>query len=242
MSGVDLQVKLQKHKRKNEKEADKILAEANRILNKEAYNEKNVLNNLKNYNQLNEVIDEEDVEPELVFSTSDIRSIAIKYRLRFLDSQCCKTDFPYESVLKIEYLNETCKKNLKGFKVLGTTKFFKQKGNADNALLFAPTNHGNYYLIHQWGDDLKWYRPIINWPLRSIENLFVTLLITTLIITLSLPTYLITLDRKATYWCAYRIGIFFHLLIFNMGVTAYVTFSFSKNLSTGIWNSDKDFG
>ncbi len=108
--------------------------------------------------------------------------------------------------------------------------------------MFVPTNLGNYYLVHEWGKALKWYRKFLSWPMRNIETLFVTIIVATFIITMILPTSLITLDRKATYWCAYRIGIFFHLFIFNMGVTAYITFAFSKNLSSSNWNADKDFG
>jgi hypothetical protein len=180
------------------------------------------------------------MEPDLIFRPEEIKKIAINYRLRFVNSQCSKKEFPYEAVLKIEHLNKTHKKALNGFKLLSTAEFFKDKNNNDCALLFAPTNLGNYYLVHKWGKEYKWNRSIVNWPLRNIETIFVTLIVTTLLITLSLPTYLITLDRKATYWCAYRIGIFFHLFIFNMGVTAYVTFAFSKNLSSGVWNNDRD--
>jgi hypothetical protein len=242
MSRVDLLVKLTRCKEKKEKDADMVLQEVNRILNKELYTEKNILHNLKNYNKLVEVINEDEVDESLVFKISEIKDIALTYRLRFVDSQCYKHDFPYESVLKIEHLNATYKKSLKGFKVLSTGKFFRDKNSRDSALLFAPTNLGNYYLVHQWGEPLKWHRKYVNWPLNNIENLFVTLILTTLVITMCLPTYLITLDRKATYWCAYRIGIFFHLLIFNMGVTAYITFAFSKNLGTSIWNSEEGLG
>lgn len=242
MAGVDVKEKLEQNRQKNEKAADQVLEEVNRILSDDLYNEKNVLANLKHYAQLAELIDENDVEKERIFSLKDIRNVALQCRLRFLGSQCYKFNFPYEVVSKIEQLNKKHHKNLKGFKVLSTAGFFTSEKNTDSALLFAPTAYGNYYLVHSWGKELKWYRPYVNWPLRNIENLFITLLVSTLIITLSLPTYLITLDRKATYWCPYRIGIFFHLLIFNMGVTAYVTFAFSKNLGTSIWDQEKSFG
>lgn len=241
MKGVNIQKQLCICRLKIRREEDKLIHEVDRILHNSAFNKKNVLNNLKNYSQAFEVVDEEDVDMDLIFTISEIKEIAIKYRLRFIDSQCYKYEFPYESVLKIDYLNLTHKKSLKGFKILSTTKFFTDKSNNDNALLFAPTNGGNFYLIHTWGRELKSNRAFLKWPLKNIETLFVTLIVITFIITMCLPTYLITLDRKATYWCAYRIGIFFHLFIFNMGVTAYVTFAFSKNLSSSIWDNDKEF-
>ena len=242
MAGINLLEELATHKNKSEKDAERVLSEVNRILNQELFTEKNILNNLRNYNKLSEVIDEEEVEASNIFSTSEIKEIAIKFRLRFIDSQHYKFDYPYESVLRIEYLNDFHKKNLKGFKVLGTTTFFKKKDNADNALLFAPTNHGNFYLVHNWGKPLNWQRKYLNWPIKNIENLFLTIILSTLFIAISLPTSLITYDTKIPYWSTYRIGVFFHLFIFNLGVTAYITFAFSKNLSASIWNSERDFG
>jgi hypothetical protein len=238
---VDIVNELLKFKSKTRREEDNLLEEVERILQEHAFDQKNVLDNLKSYQKAFELIEEEDVDPNLIFKVSEIRAIALKHRLRFLDSQCYKYDFPYEAILKIDYLNNEHRKALKGFKLLSTSNFFKDKSNCDCALLFAPTNLGNYYLIHKWGTELKWQRQLLTWPLKNIENLFITLIVATAIIAITLPTELITLDRKAEYWCAYRIGIFFHLLIFNMGVTAYITFSFSKNLSTGIWNESKDF-
>jgi hypothetical protein len=240
LRAVDIKSELVKVRAKIRREEDDLIREVDRILHKSAFHKKNVLDNLKNYNESFELVDEEDVEKESIFTLKEIKEIAIRYRLRFLDSQCYKREFPYESVLKIENINRTHKKDLKGFKLLSTTGFFRKKNNEDCAVLFAPTSLGNYYLVHRWGKELKWNRALANWPVKNIETLFLSLIIVTLIITMCLPTYLITLDRKATYWCAYRIGIFFHLFIFNMGVTAYVTFAFSKNLSTSLWNS-KEF-
>jgi hypothetical protein len=241
LSGVDIRRELSQLRSKTRKDEDQLLREVDRILHDSAFSKRNILENLKHYNQSFELVNEEEVDASQIFTLSEIKTIAVKYRLRFIDSQSYKYDFPYESVLKIEDFNVTFKKALKGFKVLSTPGFFKEKGNKDCALLFAPTNLGNYYLIHKWGNQLKWYRALLSWPLKNIETVFMSLILITGIITLCLPTYLITLDRRATYWCAYRIGIFFHLFIFNMGVTAYVTFAFGKNLSSSVWNSDKDF-
>jgi len=242
MSGVDIFAKLSEFRGKHANEGDHVLHEVNRILNKEMFSEKNILHNLRNYNRLIEVLDEEELEPEFIFRLSDIKSIALKYRLRFLDSQSYKFEFPYEAVLKIDYLNHAHKKSLKGFKLLGTRDFFIKEGNKECALLFAPTNHGNYYLVHKWGTELKWCREYASWPLKNIETLLITIICITLVAALSIPIRLITLDSHATYWSGWRLGVFFHLLIFNMGFTTYFTFAFSRGLTVSNWNSEKDFG
>ena len=104
-----------------------------------------------------------------------------------------------------------------------------------------PTNYDNYFLVHQWGKKVPWYRSLIYWPMRRFESLLLTVIFFTLAVTLVLPTDLITLDSKAGYWSGYRAAAFFHLLIFNAGVTIYITLAFTRNLSSSMWNRKKDF-
>ena len=241
MARVDLLEKLAKHKLKSAVETDKILQEANRILNAEAFRGKNILDNLKGYAKLSEVLEEENLEATNIYTLSQIKVIAMQYRLRFIDSKCYKFDYPYQTILKIDHYNEKYKKTLKGFKVLATSDFFSKEDNKDCTLLFAPTDQGNYFLIHKWGQTLHPLRKYYCLPIKNIETLFITIMVFTFIVTMSLPTYLITLDRKATYWCGYRAGVYVHLLIFFMGFTTYFTFTFSRGLSSMNWDRDKDF-
>ena len=68
-----------------------------------------------------------------------------------------------------------------------------------------------------------------------------TVILSTLVLTLLLPTSLITLDARATYWSGYRAAAFMHLLIFNAGITTYITFAFLGNFSSSVWNRKRDF-
>ena len=67
------------------------------------------------------------------------------------------------------------------------------------------------------------------------------LVLVSAILAVTLPTRLIWLPEGADYWGMYRVGAFFHILIFNMGITTYLTFAFSNNLSVSSWNSSNDF-
>lgn len=220
---------------------EELLREAKRILKQELFSEKKILENLKQYNKAFEILDEENLDPRLVFRIEEIRQLAITHRLKFLESKLYKSEFPYEGVLRIKYLNDSFHKDIKHFRILSHPDSFVNTSQNHESLLFARTNYDNYYLIHSWGKKPKWYRPYQFWPLKKFESLVITLLIITLIIALLLPTNLITLDAKATYWSGYRAAAFFHLLIFNLGVTAYITFAFGKNFSSSIWNRYKDF-
>jgi hypothetical protein len=238
---VDIARELIRLRDKTRSGEDKLIFEATRILKKDLFTENKILENLRQYNSASELINEEDVDAGMIFTSAEIKSIAILYRLKFLESKIYKPEIPYEAVLKIKYLDDTFNKKLKFFRILATAESFRDKGLPAASVLFAKTNYDNYYLIHSWGTKLNWARRLKFWPLRYFENLFISLLVITCIITLSLPTRFISLDRHAGYWSGYRAAAFFHLLIFNMGVTAYFTFAFSKNFSSSIWNSERDF-
>lgn len=236
-----LRDRLMQRGKEAKQEEDALVQEAKRILKKDLFNEQKILENLRQYNRSFEKPDEEQLPAELIFRPEEIRDLAINYRLKWLDSKLYKPEIPYEAVLRIKYLNDTFHKDIRYFKILSLPESFNSATQQSEALLFARTNYDNYYLVHSWGQKIKWYRAIQFWPLRRFESLVLTVLAITLVITLALPTFLITLDAKATYWCGYRVATFFHLLIFNLGVTAYITFAFGKNFSSSIWNKYKDF-
>ncbi len=239
---IDIKDKLTEFRRKTRSKEDDLIEEANRILAKDLFSENKILGNLKHYNTSFELIDEDDVDGDLIFKISEIKKIALAYRLKFIDSQYFKPEIPYEAILKIKHLNLVHHKDLKGFKILAPIEAFKEQKITKGAVLFAPTGYGNYCIVHRWGQPLKWYRKILSWPLKTFDNLFITVFIYTLIVTLCTPTSLITLDSTATYWSGYRAAAFMHLLIFHGGVTAYITFAFGKNMSSITWNHYKDFG
>lgn len=237
----DIQEELQRIKLKRQQSGEGAVQEANRVLNKDLFTENKILENLIQYNDLSHILEEENLERERIFSIAEIKQICTDFRLKFLSSKSYKPVIPYQSVLMIKELNRLFGKELQEFRILATAGGFEKKENVEEAILFVKTNHDNYYLLNRWGQPLKWYRKLLYWPMRNFENLFLTVVVTTLCIVLSLPTWLITLDHKAEYWSGYRAAAFFHILIFNMGVTAYVTFAFAKNFSSTVWNREQDF-
>ncbi|MBK9285628.1 MAG: hypothetical protein IPM51_15105 [Sphingobacteriaceae bacterium] len=238
LTGIEELAKIRTKRRKKEEE---LLQEVNKILISEQFTKKNVLNNLKNYQKLDEVINEDAMDRNRIYKESEIKELAIKYRLKFLNTQCYKFEFPDFIIQECNDLNIKFKKNLKGLKMLCTNSFLKKENETDCCMLFAKTDFGNYYLIGEWGKPFSNKRKYLSWPLKSIENMFVFLMLFTLIVTLILPTNLITLDRTATYWCGYRIGIYFHLLIFFSGFAIYFTFAFSKSISSMYWDKETNF-
>ncbi|MBN8692389.1 MAG: hypothetical protein J0L69_04285 [Bacteroidetes bacterium] len=236
-NSLNISSQLEKIRTKNRKHEDILLNEVKNILGADLLKENKILNHLKFYNQAFELVDETEVDYSLIYTLQEIKKTCVNYRLRFLDSQHYKNEIPYEAVLKIKDFNAEHRKDLKRFKILAPVSAFIRGDNNLPCLLFAETLNGNYYLIHAWGQDFKWYRALFSFPFRSIETLFLSVALFTLIVDVSLPVQLITLDRTAPYWCGYRVATYFHLLIFFSGFTTYGMFAFHKHFSSSDWNN-----
>ena len=232
---LNIQNELIKLKVKSTQREDLLISEVNKIYSDSLYSGETILTNLKSYNDTFALLNEADIDQTLIYSPKTIKKICINLRLKFLEIKNYKLDMPYEALLKIDALNSKQGKDLQDFKIMGEKKSFFSKNSRGNFVLFAKTVYGNYYLIHSWGIKLKWYKKLLAFPFRNFECLAVCLLIFTLTVTLSLPTFLITLDKTATYFCGYRVAVFFHLLIFFSGFTAYYLVGFNKPLSENSW-------
>jgi len=241
MGDADLKNELNYLRNKTRKGEDTLVSEAKKILKQDLFAEKKILENLKLYRTSFEVLDEEDLDSDEVFTLAEIKNIAVRYRLKFLDSGFFKPPIPRECNLKREYLNEKFQKEIKDFSVLAPYENFTDVNAQNQSVVFVKTNYDNYYLVYSWGKTLKENRKLKFLALRNFETLVITIVLITLIIAVSLPTRLITLDHKATYWSGYRAAAFFHLLIFNFGVTVYFTFAFAKNFSSTVWDRYRDF-
>ena len=76
---VDMQQQLNLCRKKNRKEEDVLLAEAKQILRKDLFTDEKVLHNLKQYNRLFEVVNEEDVDPSDIFTIYEIKTVAVTH-------------------------------------------------------------------------------------------------------------------------------------------------------------------
>lgn len=224
--------------RDKRKEEDMVIEEVRSVIRRSMIYPKQVLQNMDLYQQTHQMLDDEEIDLQFVFTVSEIEQVAVKYRMCFLDVVYFKKDIPTVAEVKIEYLNDIYHKQLSGFKILSYRECFTNSGSEKNyGILFVPTLNGHYYLIHQWGDTVPIARKWLYFPLRSFETLAVSVMIFTLIVDLILPTWLITLDRSAGYWSGYRLGVYFHLLIFFGGLSIFFVVGFFKNVSKNMWNS-----
>lgn len=240
LNPVNIKELLRKSKLHHLGQGEHLIEDAKRVLRRDLFSEQKILQNLKAYNSAKDLLEEDSLEKENVFLLKDIKTTCVNYRLRFLDSEYYGSEIPFEAIAKIKALNQNQRKELKHFKVLGSQQALSGKRD-EEVLLLCKTMDENYYLIHRWGKPLKWSRRLFTWPLRNFETLFTSVGLITAIITIVLPTGLISLDENIDYFSGFRLAAFFHLLIFNFGVTAYITFAFNKNFSSSVWNQSSEF-
>ena len=171
---TDLIYEMAQLRRRTRTNEESVVWEANKILKKDLFADKKILQNLEQYGRSFEVLDEEDLDPENVFTLAEIKRICVLYRLKFLESKFFRREIPYEASLKVDHLNDRLGKKIKEFKVLAPYENFMKGTSERESLLFLKTNYDNYYLLHSWGKNLKQHRKLKFLPLRSFETLVIT--------------------------------------------------------------------
>jgi hypothetical protein len=217
--------------RKKTLSEEQLLEEVYSILNQNEIERERISNSLKdesstNSNDFNFSL----LETEKIFHENQIRKICIDYRLRFLDSSLFANKIPEEAVTKINALEKDHNIKLEGFKIVAPSKAFNLK-NYDDPLLFVPIGNDYYYLIHQWGNDLVWYRKLMVLPFKNIVYFLLFCLVVSLMGTYFTPTN--NLSKSVSFA---PLIIFLFLFKSMVGTIAYYFFMMGKNFNNMIWN------
>lgn len=180
-----------------------------------------------------EILDESDKSN--LFTIKEIKNICLKYNLRFLDSTYFKSEFPYEAISKIKAFEAKYDVKIKNFKVVAPAEVFKLEDCNKDPLLFAQLADNRYYLIHQWGNDLAWYRAIVSYPIKSVYSYFIFLWLPAAIIAFGLPFSWLNVAPENEFslriWLTVHSFIALFFFIIFLGSTAH------KNFSENSWDS-----
>lgn len=238
-SDVRLVTALERERKRLRKNEGRVIDEVNRILQDDLFSEKNILRNLKNYNRTFDLLDEEGLDRNRIFSINEIRNICIQYDLRFLDSQKFRGEIPGEAVAEIKRISRGRKKPLESFKIMGPLGVFRTKNSSSDPMLFAETSKGNYYLVHHWDHKVPWYKSAAIFPFRKFENLLGTIAGICLMITLITPQEWIMDTHEFEYWDMHRFALFFHLFILTSCLTGFFMLAFHRNFTSGKWDDHR---
>lgn len=215
--------------------AVRLVYKAFEILNDEVYRERDIRNRVSEAVCDDEMVDFRTFDEERIFSIGEIRSICVKYRLRFLDGQYFQKELPYEAIMRIKTLEEEHGRQFNNFKIVAPSEAFELQDCDKDPLLFISLGNDLYYLVHQWGNDLAWNRKFLMFPFRNFMTLGLTILGVSAILSLLIPTSFIQPVRGSVEFA--RLAFFMWSFLCLAAIVSYVGFAFFKNISVSQWNS-----
>ncbi len=230
-SGLNIKKELIRH-RSNQND---LLKEVQDLLSEQSDKDLEILSRLKKNNSHSD-IQLDSSESENIFSIDDIRHICIRYRLRFLESVHFKSEYPYDAISEIKAFEKKYNVTIQSFHIIAPSEAFDLENINKDPLLFARLSERNYYLLHQWGNDMKWYRKILAWPLQNLKTFLLTLITICTLLSFALPDSLMHVFtfQSSMYL---RIWLSIHMFIGLTGLTLWAGLSYDKSFSEMNWES-----
>jgi hypothetical protein len=223
---------------KERQTTDELMVEVHDILLQEGKRDGRIREQLAAANGIRNV-NEKRLDPRRVFDLELIKEVAIKYRLRFLDTKYYNNPFPREAFTAIKHLEDGLGHNLTDFKILAPSSAFKLcDANAD-PLLFVPVGNGRYYLVHKWGTDLNMVRRTLYWPFRTPKNLIVSLVLLSFVGSCMIPNELIAASPNAGFWGPHRMLFWVWSAAVISSITVYSWLAFFGKFSVDAWNDHR---
>lgn len=177
------------------------------------------------------------LDQDRIFLEDEIRSLCVKYRLRFLDGGRFKGELPVQAIYELRRLEARANGPVRGFKIMAPAARFQLCDTDADPLLFVPVGPNHYYLVHRWGNDMSPLRSVLVWPFRTLGTLAVSLVLLALVAAAFTPSAIITTDPSPAWWGAHRVLFFFWSTMMLAGFTIFSWFAFHGRFSSECWNS-----
>ena len=175
----------------------------------------------------------EEMETKNIFHKDTIKSICVQYRLRFLDSNLFKGDYPNNITKVISDIEKKHETTLNNFMIMAPSKLFKIK-SPDDPILFVPLGNDYYYLIHKWGEEFNYLRKLLVLPFKNIDNLTVFSILVSVFFALVGKLFMPSLTSSEVFI------LFLFLVKGFIFIFFYMFFLTRRNFSESIWNSKYD--
>ena len=212
--------------------ADKLLDSVAEILRANDAKREKIVKKLKDGHAVqSNVLQFDLLETDRIFHIGHIKKVCIDYRLRFLESRMFRHDFPEEAVTQIRMLEQLHNTGLAGFRLIAPTKAFHLL-NYNDPLLFVPIGNDYYYLVHQWGDDLKASRKWLVWPFRNIGTFTLLCVVVSAFVTMLFP-----LNKLGEHIRMATIIVFLFAFKSVFAVLMYGFFMGGRKFNAQMWNS-----
>jgi hypothetical protein len=218
-----------------------LLSEVKEILKNELDKEKSIIQRLKHDNKNNKELygfNIDALEKDRIYTIAEIKSICEKYRLRFLNSNMFKSEFPKEAIDNIKETEEKLGVKFEDYKVIAPESLFRLKDSLEDPILLANMGNGRYYFIHKWGNDLSASRAIKYYPIRNLSTLTISVFSLAVFLTVVIPTnWIVKGTFMLEYEYLYRVMFFVSCFVWISAILIYYGFVANKNLSENEWNN-----
>ena len=175
----------------------------------------------------------DEMETKNIFHKDTIKNICVKYRLRFLDSNLFKGDYPKNITKIISDIEKKHDTKLINFMIMAPSKLFKIK-SPDDPILFVPIGNDYYYLIHKWGEEFNYLRKLLVLPFKNIDNLTIFSVLVSVFFAFLGKLFIPSLTLSEVFI------LFLFLVKGFIFIFFYTFFLTRKNFSESIWNSKYD--
>lgn len=215
---------------------NRLIGQVEDVLNAASERDKDISKRLNRASNLNCDQNLFSVTNENIFTLSQIRNVCIRYRLRFLDSSCFRSEFPYEAILKIKELEKKSGIKIASFKIMAPSKSFDLENINKDPLLFAQLSDQTFILIHKWGNDLAWFHRLAAWPFQSFKTLLISLAVLCFAFSFSIPSSIMhVFNFQSEVYL--RIWLAIHTFIGMLGISLWLGITFDKSFSSMNWES-----
>ena len=188
--------------------------------------------NKKNDNKHND-LKFDKMKTRNIFHKDTIKKICVRYRLRFLDSNLFKGEYPKNITKIIGKIERNHNTTLSNFMIMAPSKLFKIK-SPDDPILFVPIGNDYYYLIHKWGEEFNYLRKLIVLPFKNIDNLTIFSVLVSVLFALLGKLFMPSLTFSEVFI------LFLFLVKGFIFIFFYMFFLTRRNFSESIWNSKYD--
>ena len=175
----------------------------------------------------------DEMETKNIFHKDTIKNICVRYRLRFLDSNLFKGDYPKNITKIISDIEKKHDTKLINFMIMAPSKLFKIK-SPDDPILFVPIGNDYYYLIHKWGEEFNYLRKLLVLPFKNIDNLTIFSVLVSVFFAFLGKLFIPSLTLSEVFI------LFLFLVKGFIFIFFYTFFLTRKNFSESIWNSKYD--
>lgn len=190
---IEEQLRKESGQRREEIAGDKALQEVKLLMSGDELEDMRILRQLgvnSNIQRLDnehaKMIELENLDKQYgeVFTIEEIKNLAIKYRLRLLNSKHFIGDLDVQIAAKVKQFAKDTNSQIDNFSLgvkffilappemfsLEQVDFVKTKDRYPDPLLFYKIDEEHYRLIHKWGNDFSIFRRYTGWKWENLGN------------------------------------------------------------------------